>query len=335
MNQTLKILITADADRLPDGAAVPHIYATQVEFLRKAGNNVRLFGVDDRTSPSGIWRNIRELREEVTRFHPDLLVSYYGTVVAAVTRLSAGRVPFVVTFRGSDLLGTSNPGWKWHLRDRMGRLISLSAASGAKRIIVNGSGLLQSLPTIFQRKTSNLPNGIDTGIFSPIPKKQARASLGWKQDEHIILFNAGVGSGQVVKNRPLADAVINRLQMRQTGVHLNAISTCTREEVALRMNASDCLLVTSLHEGSPDLVKEAMACNLPVVSVPCGDVPERLQGVKPGGVCPYEAVALAELVESVLQAGLRSNGREQLFYQGLDIANVTQRVLDVYRMALQ
>jgi teichuronic acid biosynthesis glycosyltransferase TuaC len=331
----LKILLTADADRLLDGAAVPHIYATQVEFLRKIGNNVRLFGVDDRTSPYGIWRNIRELREEVTRFHPDLLVSYYGTVVAAVTRLAAGHVPFVITFRGSDLLGTSNPGWKWRLRDRLGRLISLWTASGARWIIVNGSGLLQSLPSRYHHKASNLPNGIDTGIFFPVPKDQARAHLGWASEDEVILFNAGVGSGQVVKNRPLAEDVITQLQTRQAGVRLEAISTCTREEVALRMNASNCLLVTSLHEGSPDLVKEALACNLPVVSVPCGDVPERLQGVEPGGVCPYDAAALAKLVEAVVQAGLRSNGREQLFLQGLDISNVTLRVLDVYRMAIQ
>ena len=182
----MKILITADADRLPDGAAVPHIYATQVEFLRNAGNDVHLFGVDDRTSPSGIWRNISELREEITRFHPDLLVSYYGTVVAAVTRLSTGRVPFVITFRGSDILGTSNPGWKWRLRDRLGRIISLWAASGARRIIVNGGGLLRSLPSSYHHKTNNLPNGIDTRIFSPSLKN--RLALVWIGNSTNISF---------------------------------------------------------------------------------------------------------------------------------------------------
>src|SRR5207253_3876490 len=51
-------------------------------------------------------------------------------------------------------------------------------------------------------------------------------------------------------------------------------TSATREQVRLMLNAADCLLVTSLHEGSPNIVKEAMACNLPVVSVPCGDVIE-------------------------------------------------------------
>jgi glycosyltransferase involved in cell wall biosynthesis len=334
MKNLLRILIASDAERTPEGAAIPHAYATQVEFLRRAGNEVRVFGVDDRTSPGGVARNIRELRAEVQSFAPDLLVAYYGTMVAAVTRLAAGKTPYVVTFRGSDLLGTSNPGWKWRLRDRLGRFLSLYAAAGAKQIVVNGSGLYQSLPARMRPKAHNLPNGINTEIFAPIPLAEARARLGWGLEEKVILFNAGVGSGQVVKNRPLAEAALGVLRQSWPAARLEAISSCTREEVALRMNASDALLVTSLHEGSPDLVKEAMACDLPVVSVPCGDVPERLRGVSLSSVQPYDARKLAEALETALKAEGRSNGREQLFVQGLDIPSVTERVLAVYRQAV-
>jgi glycosyltransferase involved in cell wall biosynthesis len=210
-------------------------------------------------------------------------------------------------------------------------MLSLLAAYVAQTIIVNGSGLMMALPTLLRRKAHNIPNGINTETFSPLPRDNARSQLGWEIDEQVILFNAGVGSGQVVKNRPLAEEVAARVQQNRPKVRLEAISSCTREEVALRMSASDCLLVTSLHEGSPDLVKEAMSCNLPIVSVPCGDVPERLQGVEPGGVRPYNAVELAKLVESVLHTGNRSNGRERLFEQGLDITSVTKRVLNVYQ----
>jgi glycosyltransferase involved in cell wall biosynthesis len=339
----LRLLIAVDAERTPDGAAVPHVYATQVEFLQRAGNEVRLFGVDDRTSPRGIRRNLRELTAEIARFRADLVVAYYGTMVAAISRLAARRTPFIVTFRGSDLQGTSNPGWKWRLRDRLGRMLSLFAGAGAKQIVVNGSGLLNALPKSLRHKAHNLPNGINTEIFSPIPRDEARRRLGWPLEEKVILFNAGIDSGQVVKNRPLAEAAISRLGPSRRGlalsavegVRMEAISRCTREEVALRLNASDCLLLTSLHEGSPDLVKEAMACDLPVVSVPCGDVPERLEGVEPGGVRPYDAGQLAEALEAALWSGRRSNGREQLFKQGLDIVSVTERVLNVYRMAAQ
>jgi glycosyltransferase involved in cell wall biosynthesis len=328
MPDALRILITADAARSPGGAAVPHAYATQIEYLRRAGHEAAVFGVDDRTSPGGVRRNLRELRIASQEYRPHLLVAYYGTMVAAITRRAAGRIPFVVTFRGSDLLGTSNPGWQWRIRDRLGRRLSLWAAGAARRVIVNGAGLLNVLPARLQGKARNIPNGINTEIFAPCPPAEARAQLGWELHEKVILFNAGIDSGQVVKNRPLAEAAIAR-----TGARLEAISTCTREEVALRMNASDCLLVTSLHEGSPDLVKEAMACNLPVVSVPCGDVPERLEGVTPGGVRPYDAAQLADLLGEVLREGARSNGRARLFEQGLDAASVARRVAQVYQEA--
>jgi glycosyltransferase involved in cell wall biosynthesis len=334
MTRTLRILITAGAKRTTNGATVPHTYTTQIEFLRRAGNDVKLFGVDDRTSLQGILRNIRELRQVIASFKPDLVVAYYGTVVGTISSQAAGKTPLVVTFRGSDLLGTSNPGWIWQLRDRSSRLLSLLTASYAVQIIVNGSGLLGNLPAHMRRKAHNIPNGINTEIFVPMLREEARRRLAWPLDEKVILFNAGVDSGQVVKNRPLAEEVLSLLKLRMPQLRLEAISTCPREEVALRMNASDCLLVTSLHEGSPDLVKEAMACNLPVVSVPCGDVPERLQGVSLSCIQPYDATDLAKVVEEVLLAGHRSNGREQLFIQGLDIPSVTKRVLAVYHQAV-
>ena len=88
--------------------------------------------------------------------------------------------------------------------------------------------------------------------------------------------------------------------------------------------------MTSLQEGSPNIVREAMACNLPVVAVPCGDVAERLEGVTPGGVYPYDTVELAKDIMAVMTANWRSNGREQLESQGLTTASVTRKLISLY-----
>jgi glycosyltransferase involved in cell wall biosynthesis len=101
------------------------------------------------------------------------------------------------------------------------------------------------------------------------------------------------------------------------------------------LNAADCLLVTSLHEGSPNIVKEAMACNLPVVSVPCGDVVERLEKTYPGSIRPYDAAALAGAIYEVLKTGRRSNGREQIVIQGLTLAKIAERLVQIYRHVQQ
>jgi glycosyltransferase involved in cell wall biosynthesis len=99
------------------------------------------------------------------------------------------------------------------------------------------------------------------------------------------------------------------------------------------MNACDALVFTSMQEGSPNAVKEALACDLPVVSVAVGDVPLRLQGVEGCELCPDERPeTIAAALERVLRRGQRILGREAV--RDLDETVITQQVLGVYRAAL-
>jgi glycosyltransferase involved in cell wall biosynthesis len=104
--------------------------------------------------------------------------------------------------------------------------------------------------------------------------------------------------------------------------------------VLLYMNACDVLLMTSFSEGSPNVVKEAMACNLPVVSVLVGDVPELLAGIKGCVMCPREAEALGAALVQVLRDGQRSAGRLALQRKGLDQESVARKIMTVYAEVL-
>ena len=103
-------------------------------------------------------------------------------------------------------------------------------------------------------------------------------------------------------------------------------------EIVALLNACDALVFTSMQEGSPNAVKEALACNLPVVSVAVGDVPLRL-GVKGGELCPDDrAETIAAALERVLRRGGRSEGRAAV--QDLDEHALTERLIDIYRSVL-
>lgn len=270
------------------------------------------------------------MRREVIHVKPGVIHAHYGSVTAALAYCIKGRLPLVISFCGSDLLGWPHPGLLWRLREGSARAIGLAAACGAAVIIVKSLNLLDELPVRMRRKAVVLPNGVDMSWFKPLDKLQARTRLGWPKEARVVLFNTSTQTNQIVKNPSLARASIDILRRAVPHVTLQLMSGASREEVLWMLNASDCLLVTSFHEGSPNIVKEAMACNLPVVSVLCGDVAERLTGTFPGKICPYDAFALAGALEEVLQAGGRSNGREQLVAQGLSAMAIAERLTQIY-----
>lgn len=309
--------------------------SSQAESLREAGWDVFLSVVDDRTSLQGIRRNIQRMRTELARSRAFVVHAQYGSVTAAVARSIRGSLPMVLSFCGDDLLGTPNPGIGWRVREKCARWIGLWAAREASAIIVKSNNLLQSLPADLRVRATILPNGVDTSWFKPIDKHECRSILRWRNDGNYVLFNASCNEDQYRKNPSLAHEAVRLLASSFPGATLEPISKANPEEVRLKMNAADCLLVTSLQEGSPNIVKEAMACNLPVVSVPCGDVEERLVNTVPGRVCPYEAQALAESIAEVFRAARRSNGRSQLLLQGLTTARVAERLALIYRSVLK
>jgi glycosyltransferase involved in cell wall biosynthesis len=253
-----------------------------------------------------------------------------GYVGAAVAR---GRAPLVVSFCGDDLLGTPNPGIHWRIRESLAKRLSFYAARRADRIIVKSDNLAEALPLGVEWKASVTPNGVPLGDFRLIDRRATRNELGWT-GKRVVLFNVSSAGNSNVKNPRLARAAVQLAGREIDDLLFDEMASCSSQEVVKRMNAADCLLVTSLHEGSPNIVKEAMACNLPVVSVDCGDVRRRLASTYPSHVCGYDTDELALSLVDVLHASRRSNGREQLKSQGLDDDTVARRIVAVYEQAL-
>lgn len=325
------VFMVVGANRKDGVLEIPSFVTSQAESLQNVGWEVFLGVVDDRTSVRGILRNLRTLKRQVAHAKPTLVHAQYGSVTAAVARLIKGRLPLTVSFCGDDLLGTPISGMGWRVRERCARSIGTWAAQRARAIIVKSDNLLRALPAGLRSWAVVLPNGVDTSWFKPMPRNECRAKLDWNLRSKVVLFNASQNEDQPRKNPSLARATIELLSRSDPNVSLHTLSNANRQEVRLAMNAADCLLVTSLHEGSPNIVKEAMACNLPVVSVLCGDVRERLRMTRPGTVCPYDASALAKAIREVFQADCRSNGREQIILQGLTAAKVAERLILIYR----
>lgn len=275
----------------------------QIERMRRDGITTETFVLKSRTSPRLLFQEWRRLRRVIQDFRPELLHAHYGTVTALLSVLSTS-LPVVVTFRGSDLNpDPSTSTLVWMSR----RIVSQLAALRATAIICVSEQLQQRLWWRKSRSTV-LPTGVDTDRFYPRTKDDTRKQLGWSLDERVVLFNAG--GSLALKRLDLARAALDEARRTSSSpVELKLLDGNVEPDgVPLYMSASDCLLLTSSWEGSPTVVQEAMACNLPVVTVDVGDVRARLCGVSPTRIVERNINALGQAIVDILERRERSNG---------------------------
>jgi glycosyltransferase involved in cell wall biosynthesis len=189
------------------------------------------------------------------------------------------------------------------------------------------SAEMESLLTRAARRDNVvIPDGVDRERFRPGDRAAARAELGWPPAAKIALF---IGRREAVEKRlSLAQEVAALVRSRTPGFELKVIEGIDPSRMPLCYVAADCLLHTSVSEGSPNVVKEALACDLPVVATPSGDVRELLRGVEHCAVCEPEPIALANSLLRALSADGGSNGRELTGY--LDTRAIAERTAEYY-----
>jgi glycosyltransferase involved in cell wall biosynthesis len=278
----------------------------QAATLAKQGFQVEVFDLRSRTSPRVVCEEFRRFRRMIRAFRPQVIHAHYGTVTAMFAALGTGPIPLLITYRGSDL--NRLPSARG-LRPAAGRLLSQIAALRAARIVCV-SRQLKNLLWWRRARVTVLPTGVDPEEFRPQPDRNLRSELGWRDEEPVVLFNAGHDARN--KRLDLAERAVEAARRWAPSARLEVLDgNVEPNRVPDLMNAADCLLVTSDAEGSPTVVQEALATNLPVVSVDVGDVGERLEGVACSRLARREPEALGRALAEVLNPRRRSDGRSR------------------------
>ena len=250
----------------------------QIKGLRDAGVDVEMLHIDRvGLGPLAYVKTVGIVRSRMEQVRPDLVHVMYGGVMAFLVTRATRACPTVVSYCGSDLLGARHGPAAFRLRNAVGVFASHVAARHADGIVVKSHGLRQALPKdIDPSRTRTIPNGIDLGRFRPLDRLECRQKLGWEPDVFHVLFPTADPRAWD-KRWPLAEAAVAELNRMGVRTEIHGLPGVPHEEVPVWMNAADVLLLTSDHEGSPNIVKEALGCNRPVVSVDVGDVRERIQ----------------------------------------------------------
>lgn len=241
----------------------------------------------------------------------------YACVHAHVTMSSLlanlqRRVPVVTTFHGSDINVPKL------------RVLAMVAAVLSRRTIYISQQLLQKSLYTGGASASVIPCGVDFDRFLLRSKSESRQWLGLDAHKKYILFSSGFSNP--VKNYPLAKAAVELLQ--DEAVELLELKNYSREEVALLFTAVDVALMTSHSEGSPQFVKEALACNCPVVSTDVGDVRDVISDIEGCYLTSYQPEDVAEKLRAVLANPAAVSSRDHI--RRFDNQFIARQVRDVY-----
>ena len=307
----MRILFVASFNK---GSFAPFI-VEQAEALKALGCEIGFFGLEGK-GLRGYLKNRTLLKQRIVSFQPDIVHAHYGLsgLLANLQR----KVPVVVTYHGSDI---NDP--------RVRRFSKMAMCLSAWNVFVSKKTLeIASL----QKKYTLVPCGIDISDLQLTKKPTAREQMHLLANKRYVLF-AGAFDNEV-KNASLAQQTIAKL--RDDNTELIEMKGYSREEVTLLMCAADVLLMTSLTEGSPQVIKEALACGCPIVSVDVGDVRERTEGIE--GCFVAETRESEELSTLLLKAFAfvgKTQGRERLAADGLDNRMVAQKLLEIYKSVCQ
>jgi teichuronic acid biosynthesis glycosyltransferase TuaC len=295
----------------------------QADSLRARGMEVDYFPIQGKGMKNYL-KNIVPLRDHLKTRHYDLIHAHYSLCGWVAVLAALGRVPVVVSLMGDDAQGTFTGKGRIEWKSRIPILMTRLLQPFVRAVISKAPDLAK---VVWRKNISHIiPNGVRLDQFQIVPGG-CREALGLEADKKYVLFLGNPTDSN--KNITLVrDAV--RLLDSPDVVLLNPYPV-THDKVVQYLNSVDVLALCSFGEGSPNVVKEAMTCNCPVVVTPAGDA-AWVVGDTPGcQVATYEPADFAEKLRHVLRFSGRTRGRERIVELGLDSEAVAGRIEGVYR----
>ena len=303
-----------------------HFIKRQAEFLRAAGVNVDVFPFDGSKRFLNYLRAWLRCRARLASRQYDLVHAQFGqSGLLAFPK----RLPLLVTLRGSDILGiVDDASGRYTFKGRILKKLSGLVARRADAVILVSDHMRETIDRT--DSVHVIPSGLDLSLFRPLPRAEARERLGLSQTKRLVLF---VGRpNQARKRYELAKQSVEILD-QTLPAELVVAWRVQHVDIPYYMAACDAMVFTSMQEGSPNVVKEALACDLPVVSVRVGDVEARLAGIEGCELCADDRPeTIAAALERVLRRGGRVNGRATV--EHLDETLLTRKVIDIYESIL-
>lgn len=310
----LRVLLVSNVYPVDDRTGTPSI-GFQQRLLTEKGVAFDVISIHTGNPIAYLSAGLRFLLMNLQKPKYDLVHAYYG--LSASIALLQKRMPVVATFLGSDLLSEG----EGNHRDKM---IGILAAKSADAVIV----MTEEMKKASGREDAHvIPFGVSLSRLPLIEQPDARRQLRLPLDKKLVLFPWH--PARVVKRFDIVEKMMGIVKEMIPESELVVVHDQPHSTMAQYFNACDVCVLASDHEGSPVAIREALACNLPVVSVDVGDVSELIDGLENCYLVDRIPADMAMKVIAVLTSGKRCHGRERM--QAFDMHQAAERVYQIYK----
>jgi len=288
------------------------ISTNQGESLRLNGVHVDFFDLTEK-GLVGYLKSIPRLRHKIIEIEPDIIHAHYS-LCGYIAVLTMSNVPIICSLMGSDVIQNNK---------LSGLVLNLFISCFWASTIIKSKNLL---PKFNRMNIHIIPNGVNMDRFQPLECKEAKNMLGWDLNKKFILFASNPVRPE--KNFRLAEEIVAKVKTAGFNLEMISLMNINREQIPIYYNAADLLLLTSISEGSPNVIKEAMACNCPVVATAVGDIREVVKDTNMCKISDFDKNEMIEACIDILIRSDRSNGRSNI--QHLDSNIIAQKLISIY-----
>lgn len=305
-------------------------------FIKEQGESLELQGIEvdyfaiKGKGWKGYLKAVVHLHRHLRKHSYDLIHAHY-TLSGWTAVMSSGRTPVVLSLMGDDACGTYVGVNRIRLQSRFATLLTKLIQPFVKAIISKSPNIEKHV--YIKKKSYLIPNGIDISKFVPDFRNEVSDEMVKVGKKKVLFLGNTTNAG---KNFPLAQAAMEHLKIPD--VELVSPYPIPHQHVPNYLNSSNVLVFPSLHEGSPNVIKEAMACNCPIVSTDVGDVRWVFGETKGCYISTFDVNDFAEKVRLALEFAERNgrtNGKQRIVELGLDSETIAKRIIDIYRKVLK
>ena len=285
------------------------IIKNQGTSLERNDLNVQYFLIRGR-GVFGYLGNVIALRRLIKKKEFDIVHAHYS--MSGFVAALAGCRPLIVSLMGSDV--KSDKYFKF--------LIKVFNGLFWNELIVKSNDMKLSLDI----ETAHvIPNGVDMKKFRPIDKNYSLKKVGWSKKNINILFAANASRPE--KNYKLAND--SCAMLKNKNIVLHTLNNIPNDEMPFYFNSSDLVVLSSLWEGSPNVIKEAVSCNTPVVSTDVGDIHEIIGSIEGCYVSDPTVKNFSRAIEIALSNKAQINCRSAAYkYRSGYIA---KKIINLYK----